>query len=182
MLYTPIFGKYMARDRYSNILRFLHLSSDKSDDPLWKVRPVLRSLTEKFKSYFNPFQNLVIDESLMLFKGRIIFKQYIPSKRHRFGIKMYVLCDCETGYIVDLCIHTGSDTDGITKDPPLGLSGSVVDVLMKGYLGKGHILYTDNWYTSPLLARYLHDHNTGAVGTVRSNRTNIPNFEATKKR
>ena len=72
---------------------------------------------------------MVIDESLILFKGRLKFKQYIPSKRHRFGIKMYVLCDCETGIVLNLCIHTGSDIDNITKKHHLGLSGSVVDVL-----------------------------------------------------
>ena len=171
----------MTRERYSNMLKFLHFSSDQSADPLWRIRPVLQSLTNELKSYFKPFQNVVIDESLMLFKGRLAFKQYIPSKRHRFGLKMYVLCDCETGFVMDLCIHCGSDIDGITNHHPLGHSGSVVDALMKDYLGKGHILYTDSWYTSPSLGRYLHEHNTGAVGTVRSNRKYMPNFSVTKK-
>ena len=40
-------------------------------------------------------KNLCIDESLMLWKGRLAFKQYIPSKRHRFGIKSFELVDCE---------------------------------------------------------------------------------------
>ena len=34
-----------------------------------------------------PFKNVSIDESLLLFKGRLCFKHYIPCKRSRFGLK-----------------------------------------------------------------------------------------------
>ena len=181
ILFTPVFAKYMARDRYTSVLRFLHFASIENDDPLRKIRPVLQHLLNKFKTFFKPFQKIVVDESLMLFKGRLKFKQYIPSKRHRFGIKIYVLCDCETGIVLNMCLHTGTDINGVTRNHPLGFSGSVVDQLIKDYLDRGHILYTDNWYTSPDLAMYLHEHNTGAVGTVKPNRKKMPKFEATKK-
>lgn len=102
MLHMLFFVRQMTRDRYSNILRILHFASAKTVDPLWKIRPVLQSLTDKLKSYFNPFQNLVINESLMLFKGTLAFKQYIPLKWHHFEIKMFVLCDCETGTVLNL--------------------------------------------------------------------------------
>lgn len=55
-------------------------------------------ILESFKKCVYPFQKVVIDESLILFKGRLAFKQYIPSKHHCFGMKVFVLCDCETGY------------------------------------------------------------------------------------
>lgn len=42
-----------------------------------------------FTKYFTPFQKLVIDESLVLFRGRLLFRQYIKSKAHRFGIKLF---------------------------------------------------------------------------------------------
>jgi hypothetical protein len=57
---------------------------------------------------FSPFQDLVIDKSMALFKGRLMFKQYIKTKRHKFGIKLYVLCDCETGYVLDFIVYTGA--------------------------------------------------------------------------
>jgi hypothetical protein len=60
--------------------------------------PIVTHLLEKYKAAMYPFEKVCIDESLMLFKGSLAFKQYIPSKRHRFGIKVFVLCDCETGY------------------------------------------------------------------------------------
>ena len=107
---------------------------------------------------FHPFENLGINESMVLFKVRLIFKQYIKTKRHRFGIKLFVLCDCETGYILDYIVYTGSQTE-IDHVETLGVTGSVVTTLMKPYLNKGHTLYTDNYYTSPtlcIIARQIH--------------------------
>ena len=132
-------------------------------------------IKEKLSLDFRPFQKLVIDESLILFKGRLIFKQYIRTKRNRFGIKIYVLCDCATGIVLDMIVYTGTDID-IPADDPLGHSGSVVKVMMEPYLDNGHILYTDNFYTSPSLSEFLHSRNTGSAGTVRPNRKGMPTF------
>ena len=119
----------------------------------------------------------MIDESLILFKGKLVFKQYIPSKRHRFGIKLFVLCDFTTKIILDVIVYSGTDVD-ISKDDALGLSGAIVKKFMASYLNKGHILYTDNWYTSPSLSVYLAQNNTGSCGTVKKSGKHFPRFEA----
>ena len=184
-LYTlPIFGKYMSRDRFQLLMQFLHISDRRREnemDPLRKLRPVLTVLKRKFQEYFKPFQKLVIDESLVLFKGRLSFKQYIPSKRHRFGIKLFMLCDCDSGMILDFILYTGKATE-ISRNDNLGVSGAVVKQLIQPYLGKGHVLYTDGWYTSPDLCQFLHEHNTGFVGTVRRTRKNMPKLAMGLKR
>jgi hypothetical protein len=61
-------------------------------------------------------------------KGHLMFKHFIPSKRHRFGIKVFVLCDCETGYILDFILYMGVTTD-IVEDRELGISGAVIKPL-----------------------------------------------------
>ena len=33
-----------------------------------------------------------IDESLVPFRARIVFRQYIPSKRYKYSIKIFKLC------------------------------------------------------------------------------------------
>jgi hypothetical protein len=38
-----------------------------------------------------------MDEVIVNFKGRVVFRQYIPKKQKCFTIKMYKLCD-EEGY------------------------------------------------------------------------------------
>jgi hypothetical protein len=98
-----------------------------------------------------------------------MFKQFIPSKRHRFGIKVFVLCDCETGYILDFILYTGATTD-IVEDHELGISGAVIQTLMTTYLNKGHNLWIDNRYSSPVLYNWLHTNGVNVCGTVRKNR------------
>ena len=101
-LFIAIFAEYFTRDRYTSILRYLHFANDEDEDendPPWKIRQLITNLNEKFRKFFKPYKKLVVDESLMLFKGRLKFKQYIPSKRHRFGVKIFILCDCDTGIV-----------------------------------------------------------------------------------
>ena len=145
LLSTPIFGQYFTRNRYQDILRYLHFGNNEdisSNNPLEKIKPIIDSLRKNFSNYVKPTQNLCIDESLMLWKGRLGFKQYIPSKRRRFGIKSFELVDCETKFILDFIVYTGSNTEcQITAG--LGLSGSVVLELMQRYLNKGHHLTRD---------------------------------------
>ncbi|KAK9680279.1 Transposase IS4 [Popillia japonica] len=151
LLQTPIFQKVMSRD--SDIIIENKISS------------------------FMPFENLCIDESLLLYKGRLSFKQYIRSKRHRFGVKFFVLTDVETDYVLDFIIYTGAITDLEEVDKSLGISGAIVYTLMKPCLEKDHNIFPDNWYTSPTLAKYLHEHKTNLCGTVRNNRKGMPKLE-----
>lgn len=104
----------------------------------------------------------------MLFKGRLSFKQFIPAKRNRFGIKSFVLCDCLTGYILNFIVYTGKTTisNGQSNDD-LGKSGNVVMTLLEPYLEQGHTVFVDNWYASPALFTKLENHKTNACGTVK---------------
>lgn len=182
---TPIFGQLMSRGRFLDILRYLHFSDSGNvnpEDKLFKIRMAVNHFRNAFKKCLYPFQNIVIDESLLLFKGRISFRQYIPSKRHRFGVKFFVMVDCETGYILDFIIYTGASTEIKVIDDELGISGNVVMTLTEPYWDKGHRLYTDNWYSSPLLFDALHKRKTNCCGTVKTNRRFMPKFEKNLER
>ena len=185
LISTPIFNKYMTRDRFLLLLSFLYYADNENritGDRIWQVREILSMFLTRYKKYFYPFQKMVVDEAIILFKGRLVFKQYIPTKRHRFGIKLFVLCDCDTGIVLDMIVYTGTDIDipKASKNDPMGMSGAIVKKMMAPYMGRGHILYTDNWYTSPALCQFLHDNNTGSCGTVRKNRKFIPKFNGDK--
>ena len=152
-----------------------------SNDRLETIRPIIYDFERKFRNCINPTQNLCIDESLLLWKGRLGFKRYIPSKQHRFGIKLFQLVDCETKFNLDFIVYTGSATEyQVTSE--LGLSGSVVMELMQRYLNKGQHLYVDNWCTSPALLELLHRNETGACGIVRKNRHGLPPLSTKLKR
>ena len=95
---TPLFGAIMSRNRFQLLLKFLHFNDnaqmpgadDPSPDKLFKVRPLLDHLCDKLGEVYTPSCNISIDESLLLWKGRLGFKQYIPLKRARFGIKCFM--------------------------------------------------------------------------------------------
>ena len=155
LLKSNIFRKIMTQDRYMVLLQMLHFNDNNtaSNDPLAKIRLVIDKLKISFSQSFAPYENLCVDESLLLYKGRCYFKQFIPSKRSRFGIKLFVLSDCKTNYVLNFIIYIGQKTNISRTNIAIGISGDVVMTLLQPYLGKGHTLITDNWYTSPRVTR-----------------------------
>ena len=49
-----------------------------------------------------------VDEFIVSFKGRVIFKQYIPKKRERFDMKIFKLYD-STAYTYVMKVYLGKD-------------------------------------------------------------------------
>ena len=168
LITTPIFGELFTRNRYLSVLRFLHFADNSTEEEgkLRKIQPIVENLRGKFETAVVPWENLCIDESLMLWKGRLSFKQYIPSTRHRFGVKLFMLCDCDTKFVLDFIVYTGADTE-IENHPEVGISGSVVLTLMRNYLKKNHTFFVDNWFSSPTLFERLLEEKTKACGTVK---------------
>lgn len=61
----------MPRDRYLLILKFLHFADNSSvnkDDRLFKIRRIVDHFRSTSKNSLYPFQNIVIDEGLLLFE------------------------------------------------------------------------------------------------------------------
>ena len=55
--------------------------------------------------------------------------------------------------------------------------------LLEGHEGRGHHIFTDNFYSSPALFRELRDHGFEACGTARENRKGMPDeFRAKLKK
>jgi hypothetical protein len=55
-------------------------------------------ISDAYGKYYSPAEHLAGDEVIVLFRGRIIFKQYIPNKHNLFGMKVYKLCDSKYMY------------------------------------------------------------------------------------
>ena len=188
LISTPIFSKSMPRDRFLNILTCFHLNNNENQvnrgsdgyDPLFKIKPLYDVTRQKCLSVYTPEEHLSLDEGMVPWRGRLSFKQYIPSKPDKFGMKLYVLCEGNSGYISTYEVYTGKsfdpNPDADQHEQAQGHTYNVVMGLMKkcGFLNKGYTLYTDNYYTSPTLYKDLDDQGTNAVGTVRVNRKEMP--------
>ncbi|XP_018897457.2 piggyBac transposable element-derived protein 4-like [Bemisia tabaci] len=183
ILNVPIFSKLMSRDRFLAILKFLHFSSNNEqpkNDRMYKIRAPFEKLRQSFKDLYTPFQNLSIDESLLLFKGRLSFKQFIKTKRARFGIKFYKLCQSDSGYIWDIMLYLGAKTE-IADKYHIGKSGAIVTTLLEPLFKKGYNVFVDNYYTSPTLAVLLRQKGSNICGTVKKNRKGMPIFPPLQK-
>ena len=75
-------------------------------DRLHKIQPFLDMSRERFRKVYELDKQLSVDKSLVLFKGRLHFKQYIKTKRSRFGTKLYKL-RTSNGITLDLIVYPG---------------------------------------------------------------------------
>lgn len=107
LYYHPIFSHVMSGRRCNQILRcFCAAESGAAGKD--KVDHFANSLTQIFRQSLNPGIDLSLDESLLLFRGRLQFRQYIKSKKARYGIKFYVLTT-DDGYVLNLKMYHGSE-------------------------------------------------------------------------
>ena len=190
---TPGFAKVMSRRRFqllSSCLHFVNNATAVRDergrhvDPLFKVRPVLSRVTRSFRSLYHPRQQVAIDEQMIAFKGRFSFKQYLPKKPMKWGLKAFVLAESATGYVFEYDVYMGKHrtADSSVEDDEADATGTegVVRKLVR-HLGAGHRVFMDNFYSSPKLFQHLaSSQRMASVGTVRINRRGLP--QAVKQR
>ena len=105
-----------------------------------------------------------------------MFRQYIPGKRHKYGVKLYLLCE-SSGYVINAPVYCGK-LDAIAG---FGHSEAVVLKLMEHYMDVGDELFVDNFYTSVPLAKALLKRKTLLCGTLRRNRKHVPDSVVSEK-
>ncbi|GFW43350.1 piggyBac transposable element-derived protein 4 [Trichonephila clavipes] len=181
ILSTQFSGKVMGEVRYGLLMKFLHFANndESSSDldhnmKLKKIREFHNLIVHKFKSVYVLKPDISVDESLIAYKGQLNWKQYIPQKRARFGIKLFQLCESKSGYIWNSLIYTGKGIAFNENYIDYGLSTKSVLTLIQELKGKGYCLSTDNFYTSPELAELPIDSKTNICGTLRPNRKGLP--------
>ena len=87
---------------------------------------------------------------------------------------MFVNSESKSGYVLTFQIYTGKGIK--TKEESTGnpVSYDVVFNLLEPYMGKGHWVFMDSYYSSPKLFKDLLDKSTFATGTLRHNRKSFP--------
>lgn len=92
-------------------------------------------LVKSYNDCKTPGENIVIDETMIPFRGPLIFRQYLPNKFSKYGVKLYKLCD-SVGYTYKIIIYNGKDSD-LSLQPHFPAANKVVMELMEGYLNEG---------------------------------------------
>lgn len=139
-IYAGKTSDFMPRNRFELLLRYVHFADNEtanSKDKMYKIRFIMDYLNDKFSKMFIPGKQICIDETMMAFKGRLSFKQYISNKRHKWGIKFFKLC-LPHGYTFQFKIYSGADED---REDEVTLSEDVVMKLCEGVLDQERTLY-----------------------------------------
>ncbi|KAI0216626.1 hypothetical protein LSAT2_031377 [Lamellibrachia satsuma] len=169
-LYETRFSQVMSRDRFDSIWRYFHLQDNTvqpaEPDALWKLRWYIDHLVKVFKDVYIPDEHVTIDESMVKFKGRLAFRQYLPSKPTKWGVKVCSLCESSTGYTWNFQVYTGR----VAGQQEHGLSYRVVTELTEDLQGSYMMVMMDNFYTGVELLEALRARCLLACGTVRANR------------
>ena len=75
---VPFWQTAMNRNRFQLVLRCLHVTDNSlevnKEDRLYKVRPVVDHLNTTMLQNYEPSQNIRVNESMLLWRGRLVFR------------------------------------------------------------------------------------------------------------
>ncbi|XP_049786255.1 piggyBac transposable element-derived protein 2-like [Schistocerca cancellata] len=180
--FSPI-ADSMPRNRFDKLRNYLHVNDNTKMkqregpdyDKLFKVRPFVDKIKQGF-SIIEPDEYNSVDELIIPFKCHSSLKQYVKSKPHKWGIKVFARAG-SSGIVYDFEIYQGKGT--VHNDTGLGISGYIVIRLVEGLPKyKNFKVFTDNWFTSYNLISALKNYGILDVGTVRSTRLQGCNLKA----
>ncbi|CAG4960926.1 unnamed protein product [Colias eurytheme] len=174
-----VFRDTLCRNRFVFLLKNLRFDSaaTRSErimiDRLAPIRSIFEQFVKNSQDVYIPYENLTLDEELVAFRGRCGFRQYIPSKPAKYGIKIYALVDNKTYYTLNMEIYCGKQPES-----PYAISNKpydVVDRLVQCVSQTSRNVTMDIFFTSYESTNHLlKDHKLTVVGTLRANKTCIP--------
>lgn len=112
-----------------------------------------------------------LSETIIAFKGHADIRQYVPSKPHRFGYKIFALSS--DAYILQMRLSLGVDMKKRGKREK-GKTHALVMEMIRPYLHGNYILYTDNYFTSIALTHELAQYGIATCSSARLDRTGMP--------
>ena len=172
--------RVMTKNRFEELSCYLHFSDsskepargDRDYDRLYKVRTVLDYVRNKCEMNFMPTKNISVDEGMVGFRGRLSFRQYMPAKPTKYGIKVWMAADSSNGYVLNFDVYLGKDPN--QRPRIYGLGYDVVTNMIRPFMNKNHHVYFDNFFSSVKLLEHLESNDTYACAMVRCNRKDLP--------
>nr|CAH7761370.1 unnamed protein product [Callosobruchus chinensis] len=121
---------------------------------MYKIRPLMNKLNNKFQQFGIFHKDLSIDEAMIKCFGHHSSKQFIRGKPVRFVYKDWMLCS-PTGYCYNFDTYCGAAV-GNQKASALPLGSQVVlEMLDVVDVPSDHEIFFDNYFTSYSLMQTL---------------------------
>ncbi len=210
----PVCHATMSLWRFKQFLRYIRFDTGprNPDDKLAPVRRLWDQVNSHFQHHYAPTGHVTVDEQLVPYKGRVPFRQYMPSKTGKYGMKIFWMCDAKNYYPVKGLPYlgrgrpnkpgagepkkpdagAGADAGGRPgtrnktkgKTPPGLTALETVWELSAPIAQSGRNITMDNYFTSKELAVRLYEERAlTLVGTLRSNKRCLPHeFKANATR
>lgn len=173
----PLYRATMSLNRAKELFRHMRFDNvnTRTDrirtDKLAPIRDLWEMHVATLQRHYRPDSCITIDEQLVATRGRCSFRQYIPSKPSKYGIKIFWACDSATSYPLNGKVYVGRQPGAAVN------SNNVTDLvkeLSRPWYNTGRNLTMDNYFTSVELAVDMLAVRTTVVGTMRKNRRDIP--------
>ena len=175
---NSLIQKAMKRARFLEILQNIHFADNHKElppeeseeyDRAWKLSPLFYHQGKCFQDMLQPEAHQSTDEHMCKFKGKRIMRQYMKNKPIKWGFKFWFRCGAKSGclYEFDMYLRKKGNTE-------FGLGESVVLSLCQKLKDTHCFVFFDNFFTSPVLLIKLLEMGIYAIGTVRTNRKNMP--------
>lgn len=172
----PFVRACMSLQRFTMIMRFLRFDDRttrierRERDKFAPIREIWEIFMQHCRQYYQPGQYCTVDEQLVGFRGRCPFRVYMPDKPDKYGIKIWWLCNSDKCYAYNGQVYLGR----VGNVPEVGLGSRVVQDLSRPIFNTGRNLTMDSFFTSVPLANDLYNNGLTLVGTLRSNKPQIP--------
>lgn len=174
-----IFRMVMSYKRFYLLLRALRFDDEatrqnrRALDKIAPIRNIFDGFVERCLQNYSVSEYVTLDEMLESFRGRCSFRQYMPKKPAKYGLKMFALVDAKMMYTCNLEIYCGNQPEG-----PFSLDNrphAVVKRLTAPIHGSGRNVTMDNWFASvPIVNELVLQHNLTVVATLKKNKRELP--------
>ncbi|EFN83004.1 PiggyBac transposable element-derived protein 4, partial [Harpegnathos saltator] len=100
----------MSRNRFSFLcmcIRFDDKKTRNKNDRFAPIRDIWNIFIENCRNCYNIGKKTTVDEQLLSFRGRCVFRMYIKAKPDKYGLKVITLNDASTFYLYHAIPYLG---------------------------------------------------------------------------
>ena len=175
-IFHPLFGStfyrcILSQRRFDFLIRCLRFDDhntrqQRKADRFFLIRVLWELVVAKCKENWVAGPIVTVDEQLLGFRGRVLFRMFIANKPNRYGIKIFMSADAESHYCLDAIPYLGK---GSTPELPQNVNQGHYFTLevLKDLMEAGRTICLDNWFTSLNLTKELQNHGMHLVGTIK---------------
>ena len=101
---TPFYRCVFSQRRFDFLLRCMRFDEyatrhQRKADRFFLIRVLWDHVIEKCKENWVAGPIVTVDEQLIGFRGKVLFRMYLPDKPNKYGIKIFVAADGESHYV-----------------------------------------------------------------------------------